>query len=148
MAAWTRCVRHAAGAGRGRHWMMTGHRLRLTTLLVLAACSPNPGSTTDPAVPGTTAKHAAPEASVTTAICKTDAEVRTAFGTTCTVIGTYELEDITNAKGGVMASWPVVRLDDGRAVMIDSVWETSTRPDNATIERYRGKKVAGNGSGV
>jgi len=75
--------------------------------------------------------------------CTTDADVRAAFGTVCTVIGTYDLQDITNAKGAVMKSWPVVRLEGGgRAVLIESVWDDSKRPDDATIAAHRGKKVA------
>lgn len=117
---------------------------RLPAVLLLAACSTKATSTTDPVLPATPATQTiSPEASV---ICRTDAEVRAALGTTCTVIGTYELEDITNAKGEVVASWPVVRLNDGRAVMIESVWDSSKRPDEATLARFRGKSVSVTGT--
>lgn len=75
--------------------------------------------------------------------CETDADVRAAFGTTCTVIGTYELHDVYNAKGGLMASWPAVHLaGGGRPVLIESVWDERKKPDAATIDGLRGKRVA------
>lgn len=83
----------------------------------------------------------------TTKKCETDAEVRAAFGTTCTVVGTYELHDVYNAKGGLMASWPAVHLaGGGRPVLIESVWDESKKPDAATIDGLRGRRVAVTGA--
>ncbi|MBZ0234774.1 MAG: hypothetical protein K8M05_20765 [Deltaproteobacteria bacterium] len=84
-----------------------------------------------------------PPPAATSTKCETDAEVRAAFGTTCTVVGTYELHDVHNAKGGLLASWPAVHLaGGGRPVLIESVWDASKKPDTDTINGLRGKRVA------
>lgn len=74
--------------------------------------------------------------------CTTEAEVRAKLGNTCTVVGTYELKEIPNKKGGPWRNWPVVLLDGDQFVALESVWDESKMPAADEVAKWRGKKVA------
>lgn len=78
--------------------------------------------------------------------CTTEAEVRAKLGATCTVVGTYELREIASKKGEHWRNWPVVTLDGGGFVALESVWFDDKLPAPAEIERWRGKTVAVTGT--
>ncbi|PIE66436.1 MAG: hypothetical protein CSA24_00110 [Deltaproteobacteria bacterium] len=58
------------------------------------------------------------------------------------MIGTFELKEYHTKEHTLLALWPVVRLEDGTAVLIESLWDKSKRRDEATIKAYTGKRVA------
>lgn len=114
-------------------------------LLLGVACSPSsPPSSSGSSGPIPTENHmSSSPLDATSKKCESEAEVRAALGTTCTVVGIYELHDVHNAKGGLLASWPAVQLaGGGRPVLIESVWDESKKPDSTTIDGLRGKRVA------
>lgn len=74
--------------------------------------------------------------------CTTEAEVRAKLGNVCTVVGTYELKEITNKKGGAWRTWPVVLIDGDKFVALESVWDETKMPAEDVVAKWRGKKVA------
>jgi hypothetical protein len=73
--------------------------------------------------------------------CTTDAEIRAKLGEVCSVIGTYELKEITNKKGGAWRTWPIVKLDGDKFIALESVWDETKMPPPDEVARWRGKKV-------
>jgi len=74
------------------------------------------------------------------------ADLEAAIDQRCRVVGRYELRDFHTKKGGVFATWPAVVLDDGTAVLIESLWDASKRHDDATAAAHQGKRVAVTGT--
>ena len=76
------------------------------------------------------------------ASCATEADVRAKLNTVCTVVGTYDLREIPNKKGGPWRNWPVVTLDGDKFIALESVWDETKMPTADEVARWRGKKVA------
>lgn len=75
-------------------------------------------------------------------VCRTENDVVSHLGEVCAVVGTYEVKEFFNQKGGKLRDWPVVVLAEGRRdVLIESLWDERLMPDADTIARYRGRKV-------
>lgn len=72
----------------------------------------------------------------------TEAQVRAKLGENGTVVGTYELREILNKKGDPWRNWPVVLLDNGKFIALESVWDESKQPPAEEVARWRGKRVA------
>lgn len=102
---------------------------------LMAACASTPAPVTRPA----------PETPMT-ANCMTRTDLEAAFDQRCRVVGRYEMRDFHTKKGAVFRTWPVVVLDDGTPVLIESLWDESTRHDDATIAAHQGKRVAVTGT--
>ena len=116
--------------------------------LVLVACSsgktPSPPPPSPPPEPEVAMKKPpAPPASPT---CTTADEIRAKLGEVCTVIGTYDLREINNKKGGAWRNWPVVKLDGDKFIALESVWDDSKMPAADEVAKWRGKKVAVTGT--
>jgi len=84
--------------------------------------------------------------SLMTANCTTMKDLEAAFDQRCRVVGRYELRDFHTKKGKVFRTWPVVVLEDGTPVLIESLWDESSRHDDATIAAHEGKRVAVTGT--
>lgn len=102
-------------------------RILLATITVLACCTQNKTRTMD--------------RTTTSPECSTSSEVERSFNKVCTVVGVYELNEFYTKKKTLMANWPVVVLDDGKVVLIESLWDKTKRHDDATIANYQGKRV-------
>ncbi len=75
-------------------------------------------------------------------VCRTEKEVVAALGKVCAVVGTYDMKEFHNQKGGLLREWPVVVLEGGgRPVLVESLWDASKAPSAETIARYRGHRV-------
>jgi hypothetical protein len=82
-----------------------------------------------------------PAAASSSRRCVTEADVRANLGEVCTLVGIYDLHDIRNKKGQPWRNWPVVELDGGAFVALESVWDETKMPGRDEIARWRGKKV-------
>jgi hypothetical protein len=77
----------------------------------------------------------------TATTCSTEADVRAAVGTVCTITGTYQLKEFHSKKGEVFRTWPVVVMSDGTVVALESLWDESKMPGDADLDRYRDQQV-------
>lgn len=78
--------------------------------------------------------------------CTTADEIRAKLNSVCTVVGTYELREIPNKKGGPWRNWPVLNLADDKFIALESVWDDSKMPGDDEVAKWRGKKVAVTGT--
>ncbi len=79
--------------------------------------------------------------------CTDVAALKARVGGRCTVTGVYAIEHFPTKRGGKQKTpWPVVVLDDGTQVMLESVWDASKRPDAETIARLEGNVVTAIGT--
>jgi len=74
--------------------------------------------------------------------CTSNAQIETHIGSVCRVLGTWELRQFYGKKGNVIREWPVVLLDDGGDVLVESFWDEAAKPDDETIARHQGARVA------
>lgn len=59
----------------------------------------------------------------------------------CRVIGVYTLDVFLDAGGSVFDVWPVIHLETGGKVLLESIWFPEKKHDSATVDRYAGRRV-------
>jgi hypothetical protein len=104
------------------------------------ACATGGHREATPAAIGGTSAAAAP-AEPAAAPCRTREEIQAAYGKLCSVIGRYRLRIFPSKGGGSLGDWPIVELDDGAEVMIESIWDSSRKPDRKAVAALTGKRV-------
>jgi hypothetical protein len=57
------------------------------------------------------------------------------------VVGVYTLDVFRGAGGSIFDVWPVVHLEAGGEVLIESLWFPEKKHDSATVDRYAGRRV-------
>lgn len=78
--------------------------------------------------------------------CPDRAALRANHGQECRVEGTYRLKAFPSKGGGTLDEWPVVALDDGSEVMLESLWDKTKRPTPQDLQRWTGQRVAVEGT--
>ncbi len=73
--------------------------------------------------------------------CPDRAALRASYGQECRVVGTYRLKAFPSKGGDTLDDWPVVALDDGSEVMLESIWDKTKRPTPQDLQRWTGQRV-------
>ncbi len=78
--------------------------------------------------------------------CPDRAALRASYGQECRVVGNYRLKAFPSKGGDTLDEWPVVALDDGSEVMLESIWDKTKRPTPQDLRRWTGQRVEVSGT--